>query len=227
LCKSAELLGSLADVRILPSYFIKTETEDIMAKARQADANTNLSSAQETLRKLWEQHVQCEFATRNTDDTLATMVEDAYVNHIPVLTGGMGKDELREFYSKRFIPQMPPDTEMIPVSRTIGEDQLVDEMVFKFTHTIRMDWLLPGVAPTGKHVEVPLVAIVRFRDGKLAHEHIYWDQASVLVQIGLLDPSKLPIAGVESAHKVLDPSLPANELMKRAGRTAESTGKDI
>ena len=198
-----------------------------MANARQADANTNLSSVQETLRKLWEQHVQCEFATRNTDDTLATMVEDAYVNHIPVLTGGMGKDELREFYSKRFIPQMPRDTEMIPVSRTIGEDQLVDEMVFKFTHTIRMDWLLPGVAPTGKHVEVPLVAIVRFRDGKLAHEHIYWDQASVLVQIGLLDPSKLPIAGVESAHKVLDPSLPANELMKRAGRTAESIGKDI
>ena len=144
------------------------------------------------------------------------MVEDAYVNHIPVLTGGAGRDELREFYSKRFIPQMPPDTEMIPVSRTIGEDQLVDEMIFKFTHTIPMDWMLPGVAPTGKRVEVPLVAIVQFREGKLAHEHIYWDQASVLVQIGLLDPSNLPVAGVESARKVLDPTLPANELMKRA-----------
>ena len=129
------------------------------------------------------------------------MVEDAYVNHIPVLTGGVGRDELREFYSKRFIPQMPPDTEMTPVSRTIGEDQLVDEMIFKFTHTIPMDWMLPGIAPTGKRVEVPLVAIVRFRDGKLAHEHIYWDQASVLVQIGLLDPAKLPVAGVESAQK--------------------------
>jgi carboxymethylenebutenolidase len=144
------------------------------------------------------------------------MVEDAYVNHIPILTGGAGRDELREFYSKRFIPQMPPDTEMIPVSRTIGEDQLVDEMIFKFTHTIPMDWMLPGVAPTGKRVEVPLVAIVQFREGKLAHEHIYWDQASVLVQIGLLDPSNLPVAGVESARKVLDPTLPANELMKRA-----------
>ena len=108
------------------------------------------------------------------------MVEDAYVNHIPVLTGGSGRDELREFYSKRFIPQMPPDTEMTPVSRTIGEDQIVDEMVFKFTHTIPMDWILPGIPPTGKPVEVPLVAIVRFRDNKLAHEHIYWDQASVL-----------------------------------------------
>ncbi|PYI62116.1 MAG: hypothetical protein DMF07_14390 [Verrucomicrobia bacterium] len=187
-----------------------------MAKPEETDATNNLSGAQETLRQLWEQHVQYEFSTRNTEDTLATMVEDAYVNHIPVLTGGVGRDELREFYSKRFIPQMPPDTEMTPVSRTIGEDQLVDEMVLKFTHTIQMDWMLPGIAPTGKRVEVPLVAIVRFRDGKLAHEHIYWDQASVLVQIGLLDPSKLPVAGVESARKVLDPSLPANALMRRA-----------
>ncbi|PYL27808.1 MAG: hypothetical protein DMF39_10245, partial [Verrucomicrobia bacterium] len=194
-----------------------------MAKPEQTDRSTNLSPAQETLRKLWEQHVQFEFSTRNTEDTLATMVEDAYVNHIPVLTGGVGRDELREFYSKRFIPQMPPDTEMTPVSRTIGEHQLVDEMVFKFTHTIAMDWMLPGIPPTGKRVEVPLVAIVRFRDGKLAHEHIYWDQASVLVQIGLLDATKLPVAGIESARKVLDPTLPANELMKRAGPTAQST----
>ncbi len=198
-----------------------------MAKPEETDANTNLTPAQETLRQLWEEHVQYEFSTRNTEDTLTTMVEDAYVNHIPVLTGGVGKDELREFYSKRFIPQMPPDTEMTPVSRTIGEDQLVDEMVFKFTHSIRMDWMLPGIPPTGKRVEVPLVAIVRFKDGKLAHEHIYWDQASVLVQIGLLDPAKLPVAGVESARKVLDPGLPANELMKRADPTAQSTGKDI
>jgi len=187
-----------------------------MAKPEEIDATSDLNPAQQTLRHIWEEHVQYEFSTRNTEDTLATMVEDAYVNHIPVLTGGVGRDELREFYSKRFIPQMPPDTEMTPVSRTIGEDQLVDEMVFKFTHSIRMDWMLPGIAPTGKRVEVPLIAIVRFREGKLAHEHIYWDQASVLVQIGLLDASKLPVAGVESARKVLDPSLPANALMKRA-----------
>jgi carboxymethylenebutenolidase len=197
-----------------------------MAKPEQADAKANLTPAQDTLCQLWEDHVRYEFSTRNTDDTLATMIDDAYVNHIPVLTGGVGRDELREFYSKRFIPQMPPDTEMTPVSRTIGEDQLVDEMVFKFTHTIPMDWMLPGVAPTGKRVEVPLDAIVRFRDGKLAYEHIYWDQASVLVQIGLLDAAKLPVAGVQSARKVLDPSLPANELMKRAGPIAQSTGKD-
>ena len=168
------------------------------------------------MRRLWEEHVRHEFTTHNTEETLATMTEDAYVNHIPVLTGGVGRDELREFYSRRFIPQMPPDTEMAPVSRTVGENQLVDEMVFKFTHSIRMDWMLPGVAPTGKRVEVPLVAIVRFRKGKLAHEHIYWDQASVLVQIGLLNAAGLPVVGIESARKALDPTLPANQLIKRS-----------
>ena len=189
-----------------------------MARSEKKDANTTPTPAQKSLDQLWEDHVRYEFSTCDTEDTLATMVEDAYVNHIPVLTGGVGKNELREFYSKRFIPQMPPDTEMTPVSRTIGKDQLVDEMVFKFTHTIPMDWMLPGIPPTGKRVEVPLVAIVRFRNGKLAYEHIYWDQASVLVQIGLLDASKLPVAGIESARKVLDPTLPANELMRRADR---------
>jgi len=201
-------------------------TEEMMPEPEQTNASTNLSPAQEALRKLWEQHVQYEFTGRNTDDTLATMVEDAYVNHVPVLTGGSGRDELREFYSKRFIPQMPPDTEMTPVSRTIGKDQIVDEMIFKFTHTIAMDWMLPGIPPTGKRVEVPLVAIVRFRDGKLAHEHIYWDQASVLVQIGLLDPAQLPVVGIESAKKVLDPNLPANQLMRRSDLTKQSATKN-
>jgi carboxymethylenebutenolidase len=190
-----------------------------VARPKKKDGGTKLTPAQKRLSQLWEQHVRHEFSTRHTEHTLATMVEDAYVNHIPVLTGGVGRDELREFYSRRFIPHMPPDTQMTPVSRTIGNDQLVDEMVFKFTHTIRMDWMLPGIPPTGKRVEIPLVAIVRFRGGKLAHEHIYWDQASVLVQIGLLDPAYLPVAGVETAHKVLDPRLPANELMKRSGTT--------
>jgi carboxymethylenebutenolidase len=182
---------------------------------------TNMSSPadararQESLRALWEEHMRHEFATHDTEATLATMVDDAYVNHIPVLTGGVGKEALREFYSKRFIPRMPPDTEVTPVSRTIGTDQLVDEMIFKFTHTVTMDWMLPGIPPTGKRVEVPLVAIVRFRGDKLAHEHIYWDQASVLVQLGLLDPKALPVAGIETAHKVLDNSLPSNALMAR------------
>jgi len=170
---------------------------------------------QTSLIGLWENHLEYEFKTRDTGATLATMVEDAYVNHVPVLTGGVGKDELREFYSRRFIPKMPPDTVITPVSRTVGDERIVDEMIFQFTHTIAMDWMLPGVAPTGRRVDVPLVAIVHFRNGKLAHEHIYWDQASVLVQLGLIDSSTLPVAGVESAHKVLDSKLPSNQLMSR------------
>ena len=190
-----------------------------MAQSKRNKRRRKATPKQADLGQLWDEHVRHEFSTRSHEHTLGTMVEDAYVNHIPVLTGGSGHQQLREFYSKRFIPQMPPDTEMTPVSRTIGENQVVDEMIFKFTHTIPMDWMLPGIPPTGKRVEIPLVAIVRFKNGKLAHEHIYWDQASVLVQIGLLDPAKLPVAGVETARKVLDPSLPANELMKRLGST--------
>src|SRR3989449_1998723 len=180
-------------------------------------AGTGLATAQKSLSDRWDEHVNYEFATRDTEDTLETMVADAYVNHIPVMTGGVGHDQLREFYSQRFIPQMPPDTSMTPVSRTIGIERVVDEMVFEFTHTIRMDWMLPRLAPTGKHVKVPLVVLVHFRDGKLAHEHIYWDQASVLAQLGLIDTQNLPVAGVESAEKVINPALPSNELIKNAG----------
>lgn len=179
-------------------------------------AGEGFVTAQKTLSEKWDEHVKYEFATRDTEDTLKTMVDDAYVNHVPVMTGGVGHGQLREFYSKRFIPQMPPDTSMTPVSRTIGVDRVVDEMVFEFTHTIKMDWMLPGVAPTNKHVKVPLIVVVHFRDGKLAHEHIYWDQASVLAQIGLIDGATLPVAGVKTAEKVLNPKLPSNELMNRA-----------
>ena len=185
-------------------------------------ATPALTAEQKRLHDLWEEHLRCEFATCDTEDTLRTMVDDAYVNHIPVMTGGVGHAQLRQFYSRRFIPQMPPDTELTPISRTIGTDQLVDEMVFRFTHTIRMDWMLPGLAPTGKRVEVPLVVVVRFRDGKLAHEHIYWDQASVLVQLGLLDPATLPVAGRETARKALDPHQPSNALIDRTDRAARA-----
>jgi carboxymethylenebutenolidase len=178
-------------------------------------ARQSQDGAASELERLWEEHIRHEFSTRSTDETLKTMVEDAYVDHVPVMTGGYGQAELREFYSTHFIPRMPPDMEMTPVSRTIGTDQLVDEMVIKFTHSLEMDWMLPGIPPTGCRVHVPLVVIVRFREGKLAHEHIYWDQASVLVQVGLLDSEKLPVVGVESAWKVLDPAMPANMLIRR------------
>src|SRR5271155_2619488 len=153
------------------------------------------------LEKLWDEHTKYEFATPDVEATLATMVDDAYVNHVPVMTGGKGKTELREFYGKDFIPCMPSDFTMTDVSRTVGENRLVDEMVISFTHTIAMPWMLPGIAPTGRRVEVPLVVIVGFRDGKLAHENIYWDQASVLKQLGLLQDG-LPAHGAETARKV-------------------------
>lgn len=178
----------------------------------------NLTPAQQVLSDLWDEHLMYEFATRDADHTIDTMVKDAYVNHVPVLTGGSGRKELRKFYSKYFIPQMPPDMKIVPVSRTVGSDRLVDESVASFTHSIRMDWLLPGIAPTGKPVELALVVVVEFRDGKLAGERIYWDQASVLVQLGLLDASTLPVAGVESARKVLDQTIPSNQLIERASR---------
>jgi len=187
-----------------------------MSEQSAREAGISTTPSQEALARLWEDHIRHEFETRSTEDTLATMVEDAYVDHVPVLTGGCGKAELQEFYATHFIPRMPPDMEMVPISRTIGSDQLVDEMVIKFTHSLELDWMLPGVPPTGRRVEVALVVVVRFRDGKLAHEHIYWDQASVLVQLGLLDPKTLPVAGVESARKVLDPTMPANMLIRRA-----------
>ena len=182
----------------------------------QRSTEARLTPGQQTLSDLWEEHLRDEFTTQDTNATLGTMVPDAYVNHIPVLTGGVGHERLREFYSRHFIPKMPADTEIVPISRTIGAERLVDEMIFRFTHTIEMDWMLPGIAPTGKRVECPLVVIVHFRDGKLSNEHIYWDQASVLVQLGLLDAANLPVVGLETARKLADPSLPSNHLIERA-----------
>ena len=162
---------------------------------------------------LWDKHCEYEFATRDVAQTMATMVAEPYVNHIPTMTGGVGQKMLTQFYQNHFVNSNPPDTSLVPISRTIGATQIVDEMLFCFTHTCVIDWMLPGIEPTGKRVEIPLVAIVKFRGDKLYHEHIYWDQASVLVQIGKLDPTGLPVTGVESARKLLDETLPSNTLM--------------
>jgi carboxymethylenebutenolidase len=185
----------------------------------QAMTEVKLTPAQQALNDIWDEHVRDEFATKDPAGAINTMVPDAYVNHIPVLTGGVGRKQLEEFYSKHFIPQMPADTEIVPISRTIGSDRLVDEMVIRFTHDIAMDWMLPGVAPTGKRVECATVAIITFRDGKLFNEHIYWDQASVLVQLGLLDPAKLPVLGAETARSLTDRAVPFNRIMERVAGT--------
>mgnify|MGYP003387852972 FL=1 len=171
--------------------------------------------------QLWDKHCEYEFATKDVDATMATMVSEPYVNHIPTMTGGVGYEHLKRFYKHHFIPKTPQDTSLIPISRTIGEGILVDEMLFCFTHDIEIDWMLPGIKPTGKRVEIPLVAIVKFRGDKLHNEHIYWDQASVLVQIGLLDPTGLPVAGIETAKKLLDEQLPSNQLMAKWDHSEE------
>ena len=173
-----------------------------------------LTPAQKQMVALWEKHLGAEFQDRDAVASCDTMVDHPYVNHVPVMTGGVGRKQLTHFYDRYFIPQMPPDTQITPVSRTIGPDRLVDEFVIKFTHTLQMDWLLPGVPPTNKPVEVAIVTVIQFQGGKMASERIYYDQASILVQLGLLDPGKLPVAGVETARKVLDDELPSNELMK-------------
>ena len=165
---------------------------------------------------LWEQHCRCEFETRDANATMETMVPQPYVNHIPTMTGGVGFEQLRRFYAHHFIPVNPPDFRLTPVSRTVGIDTIVDEFIVQFTHTKVMDWLLPGIPPTGRAVEIPTVAIVQFEGDKVAHEHIYWDQASVLVQLGLLDPSRLPVAGLAAARKLANPRLPSNHLIERA-----------
>lgn len=165
------------------------------------------------LSTLWDKHTEYEFAARDVDATMATMVEQPYVNHIPTMTGGVGHDHLKRFYKYHFVNSNPPDTRLIPVSRTVGADRLVDEMIFCFTHTCEIPWMLPGLEPTGRYVEIPLVAIVNFRGDKLYHEHIYWDQASVLVQIGVLEADGLPVAGIDTAKKLVDETLPSNTLM--------------
>jgi carboxymethylenebutenolidase len=125
----------------------------------------------------------------------------------------VGREGVQTFYRDHLVGKFfPPDVKMTSVSRTVGHDQVVDELVISFTHTATIDWLLPGVAPTGKHVEMAVAVIVGFKGEKISHEHIYWDQAGVLVQVGLLNPAGLPVCGVESARKVLNPKLPARQM---------------
>lgn len=182
-----------------------------------------LTTEQQKLNDLWEEHIRTEFSAHAPDDAIATMVANPLVNQVPILIGGNGRRQVHEFYSKYFLPQIPPDMETIPISRTIGQDRVVDEMVTRFTHTIPMDWILPGIPPTGKRVEIALVVVVQFEGDKLAQEHLYWDQASVLVQLGLLDPSGLPVVGAEGARSVLDRSIPLNMLIHRDEQRSPTT----
>ena len=175
-----------------------------------------LTADEQKLDDIWNEHLRAEFSAYSADETVATMVASPRNHLVPVMIGGDGKEEVHEFYAKYCLPQIPPDMEIVPVSRTIGQGRLVDEIVVRFTHTIPMDWMLPGIPPTGKRVEVALVVVVQFDGDKMAHETLYWDQASVLVQLGLLQPGGLPVVGADGARSVLDRSIRLNELIHRA-----------
>ena len=177
----------------------------------------SLTPEQQAMVEMWERHMAAEFKEKSINATMATMTSDPFVNHVPVMTGGVGSSEVRHFYSTYFLPGHPPDTEVVPVARTVGEDRIVDELIHKFTHTIEMPWILPGVPPTGKRVEVAVIVVVQFNDGKISGERIYWDQASVLAQAGLIDAGNLAVTGIEASRKVIDPARePSNRLIKRA-----------
>jgi len=152
---------------------------------------------------LFDGHIEREFADHNVHATMETMIPEPYVHCVPTMTGGYGGQGVRRFYSEHFINQIPKDAKVTPISRTIGKDQVVDEFILSFTHDTQWDYLLPGIPPTGKHVELPHVLVMKFENGKVAHEHVWWDQASLLVQVGLLDSAKLPVVGAEQATNLL------------------------
>ena len=165
--------------------------------------------SKQALIDVFQKHVGAELAG-DLDTTMATMSADPHLHNVPTMVGGVGQDGVRAFYRDHLVGKFfPPDATMMPVSRTVDEHQLVEELVITFTHTMVIDWMLPGIAPTGKRVEVAFAVIAGCKDGKITHEHIYWDQATVLVQLGLIDPKGLPVVGAESARRVLNPKLPA------------------
>jgi carboxymethylenebutenolidase len=173
--------------------------------------NDDDSHTQEpNLGAVFDQHIKHEFQDHDVDATMQTMTKEPYVHHVPVMTGGIGYDGVYNFYKNHFIGKMSDDTKIVRLSRTVDKEQVVDELILSFTHDREIDFILPGVPATGKYVEIACVVVMNFKDGKISHEHIYWDQASLLVQIGLLDPKLLPVTGREQAKRLLELSQQAD-----------------
>lgn len=177
-------------------------------------SSTTSPGAQQAIVGLWETHLASEFAHKDTDEALATMTGNPRVTIVPTMIGGSGRDEMHTFYSKHFLNQIPPDMEIVPLSRTIGETRVVDELVLKFTHSIQMDWIMPAVPATNKRIELAMVVVVNIEDGKISSENIYWDNATILRQAGLLADPRLPVLGAESAQNMIEPA-PLNDLLRR------------
>jgi carboxymethylenebutenolidase len=173
----------------------------------------SFNAAEQALIDVWEAHMAAEFEHKNADLAIATMTAHPVLIHVPVGTGATGREALRKFYTEVFIPQMPADAALELLTRSVARDRLIDEFVLRFTHTVQMDWLAPGIRPTKCRVQVPHVAVISFEGGKISSEHIYWDQATILLQLGLLDKN-LPVLGSEQADRLLNPDAPANKLIK-------------
>ena len=180
------------------------------------DDDTNSHSQQPNLSVVFDRHIKHEFEDHDVDATMQTMTKEPYVHHVPMMTGGVGYQGVYNFYKNHFIGKMPADTKIVRISRTIGKDQVVDELIISFTHDREVEYMLPGVSPTGKYITLPHVVIMNFKDGRIVHEHIYWDQASLLVQVGLLDPRLLPVTGQEQAKRLLELSQQADNNTKMA-----------
>jgi carboxymethylenebutenolidase len=171
----------------------------IQKRNRMRKQSRNRSS---NLGSIFDEHVRYEFVDRDVNSTMNTMVKQPIVHHVPILTGGVGYRNVYNFYKRDFIGHMPDDTQIKQISRTIGKDQVVDELILSFTHDREVKFMLPGVPPSGKYVELPHVVVMKFKGKKIVHEHIYWDQASVLAQIGILETKKLPIIGLEQSRRL-------------------------
>jgi carboxymethylenebutenolidase len=174
-----------------------------MKKSKTKTRNKNrIKGSFISLGSVFDKHVKFEFEDKDVDSTMKTMVKEPYVHHVPVMTGGVGYNEVYNFYKNDFVGKMPKDVKVTRISRTVGRNQVVDELILSFTHDIEIKAMLPGIQPTGKYVELPHVVVMKFKGNKIVHEHIYWDQASLLTQIGVLDRSNLPIAGIEQSQKL-------------------------
>jgi carboxymethylenebutenolidase len=174
-----------------------------------------MTGKSKNLGEVFDAHTAAEFQTRDIEATMATMGETPHVTHVPTMTGGHGRNHVRRFYETWFIGHWPEDTVVNQVSRTVGENRVVDEVIISFTHDCEMPAILPGVAPTGRKVVIPFVVVVGFEGDKISYERIYWDQASMLVQLGLLDKATLPVTGAEQTARLIDPQLPSNTLIPK------------
>jgi carboxymethylenebutenolidase len=165
---------------------------------------------------VFDAHIKAEFVDKDVAETMATMTAEPYLTHVPTMTGGTGSVEVESFYREYFVGHWPGDVEVKSISRTVGQNRVIDELIVSFTHDREMRVFLPGVAPTGRKVVLANVVVMGFDEaGRVAYEHIYWDQASLLVQVGLLDPNLLPVSGAEQVTRLLDPGQPANEMITR------------